>query len=129
MAAGENLFSSQDVKNLLAFGGMQPARDIFQMDAGLSYGLTEYGRMIAMMEARGFDRAFAHPHGGHLINLHIVCGMNLGGCEAYPSVFQPFGGYSPDCVIANGFVSPGQSAGFGLEAKPELKAHIDQLLA
>jgi len=83
-----------DVKNLLNFGGLRPGLDIFQMDAGLSYGLTEYGRMIALLEKCGFDRKFAFPHGGHLINLHIASGLNLGGCEAYPGVFQPFGGVS-----------------------------------
>jgi L-alanine-DL-glutamate epimerase-like enolase superfamily enzyme len=129
IATGENLFSRQDVKNLLTYAGMRPGRDIFQMDAGLSYGLGEYGRIIALVEDYGFDRAFVYPHGGHLINLHIVCGMNLGGCEAYPSVFQPFGGYSPDCRVADGAISPADHPGFGLEAKPELRPYIEQLCA
>jgi L-alanine-DL-glutamate epimerase-like enolase superfamily enzyme len=129
IATGENLFSSQDVKNLLNFGGMRPGRDIFQMDAGLSYGLTEFGRIIALLEQHGFDRSFSYPHGGHLINLHIACGMNLGGCEAYPSVFQPFGGYSPECRVADGYITPGDLPGFGLEAKPELKPFIQKLSA
>jgi L-alanine-DL-glutamate epimerase-like enolase superfamily enzyme len=118
IATGENLFSRQDVNNLLSYAGMRRGRDIFQMDAGLSYGLCEYGAIIDLVESYGY-----------LINLHIVCGMNLGGCEAYPAVFQPFGGYSPDCRIADGFISPGDRPGFGLEAKPELKPYIDQLCA
>jgi L-alanine-DL-glutamate epimerase-like enolase superfamily enzyme len=127
IATGENLFSVQDVKNLLEFSGMRPARDIFQMDAGLSYGLGEFGRIIDMMESYGFGRDFSFPHGGHLINLHIACGMNLGGCEAYPNVFQPFGGYSPECKIEGGFVTPSDKPGFGLEAKPELKSAIEKI--
>jgi L-alanine-DL-glutamate epimerase-like enolase superfamily enzyme len=127
IATGENLFSLQDVKNLLEFAGMRPARDIFQMDAGLSYGLGEFGRIIALMENYGFSRDFSFPHGGHLINLHIACGMNLGGCEAYPNVFQPFGGYSPECRIEGGFVAPSDRPGFGLEAKPELKPIIEKI--
>jgi D(-)-tartrate dehydratase len=47
--------------------------------------------------------------------------MNLGGCEAYPGVFQPFGGYSSECCIENGTVSPGERDGFGLEDKIELQ--------
>ena len=93
LATGENLFSVQDVRNLLTFGGIRPGRDVLQMDAGLSYGLTEYARMIEAMEAHGIDRSQAFPHGGHLINLHIAAGLGLGGCEAYPGVFEPFGGY------------------------------------
>ena len=127
IATGENLFSIQDVKNLLEFAGLRQARDIFQMDAGLSYGLGEFGRIIDLLESYGFSRAFSFPHGGHLINLHIACGMNLGGCEAYPNVFQPFGGYSPECKIEGGFVIPSDRPGFGLEAKPELKPIIEKL--
>ncbi len=129
IATGENLFSAQDVRNLLSYAGMRRGKDVFQMDAGLSYGLTEFGRIIKLMEEYGFDRRFAYPHGGHLINLHIVCGMGLGGCEAYPSVFQPFGGYSPQCQVTEGYIAPADLPGFGLEAKPELKPYIDQLSA
>ena len=51
VATGENLFSVPDVKNLARYGGMRPRRDIFQMDAGLSYGLVEYSRMLDALEA------------------------------------------------------------------------------
>ena len=128
VATGENLFSCADVRNLLHFGGMRPGVDVFQMDAGLSYGLTEYPQMLALMEAAGFDRRQAHPHGGHLINLHIGAGLGLGGCEAYPGVFQPFGGYPPGCMLGNGRVRPTSAPGFGLEEKPELAPVLRQLL-
>ncbi|MGB3424311.1 MAG: enolase C-terminal domain-like protein [Castellaniella sp.] len=128
IATGENLFSYQDVRNLLNFGGMRAGRDIFQMDAGLSYGLTEYGRIIELLEGRGFQRSQVYPHGGHLINLHIVVGLGLGGCEAYPGVFQPFGGYPPTCRVIDGTVMPSEAPGFGLEEKPEIAAAITQLL-
>jgi L-alanine-DL-glutamate epimerase-like enolase superfamily enzyme len=129
VATGENLFSAIDVKNLMLFGGMRPRRDVFQMDAGLSYGLTEYARMIDLLESGGFDRRFAHPHGGHLINLHIAAGLELGGCEAYPGVFQPFGGYPSGCALGGGFVRPTDAPGFGLEEKAELAPVIAQISA
>ncbi|TYB45462.1 enolase C-terminal domain-like protein [Actinomadura chibensis] len=129
IATGENLFSVQDVKNLLNFGGVRADRDVFQMDAGLSYGLTEYARMIALMEERGIDRGAAFPHGGHMINLHIVTGLGLGGCEAYPGVFQPFGGYAPGCRLADGRIHPADDPGFGLEAKPGLAEQIAKLVS
>lgn len=127
VATGENLFSVPDVNNLLLFGGMRPGRDVFQMDPGLSYGLLEYGRMLALMESHGFSRADAHPHGGHLINLHIAVGLGLGGCEAYPGVFQPFGGYPAGCAVGGGLVMPTAAPGFGLEEKAELLPFIRQL--
>ncbi|CAN5322858.1 mandelate racemase/muconate lactonizing enzyme family protein [soil metagenome] len=128
IATGENLFSFEDSRNLLNFGGMRAGRDIFQMDAGLAYGLTEYARIIDLLEARGFQRAQAYPHGGHLINLHIAVGMALGGCEAYPGVFQPFGGYSPECVLNGSRISPSDVAGFGLDQKRELVPFIERLV-
>lgn len=127
VATGENLFSLQDVRNLIRFGGLRPGKDILQMDAGLSYGLTEYARMIEYIEAEGFSRAQAFPHGGHLINLHIAAGLGLGGCEAYPGVFQPFGGYPAACDVGNGVVWPTDAPGFGLELKTELTPYISQL--
>ncbi|MES2399258.1 MAG: mandelate racemase/muconate lactonizing enzyme family protein [Pseudomonadota bacterium] len=129
VATGENLFSLPDVNNLLLFGGMRPGRDVFQMDPGLSYGLLEYGRMLSRMETGGFSRDQAHPHGGHLINLHIAVGLGLGGCEAYPGVFQPFGGYPTGCAVGGGLVRPTDAPGFGLEEKTELPPFISQLTA
>jgi L-alanine-DL-glutamate epimerase-like enolase superfamily enzyme len=128
VATGENLFSAIDSLNLVRFGGMRPGRDVFQMDPGLSYGITEYARILQVLESHGFDRRQAVPHGGHLINLHVVVGLGLGACEAYPGVFQPFGGYSAQCRISNARVWPSEAAGFGLEEKLELAEVIRRLL-
>lgn len=127
LATGENLFSVPDVKNLLDFGGLRPDRDLLQMDAGLSYGLTEYTQMIDLMETAGFPRSAAVPHGGHLINLHIVTGLELGGCEAYPGVFEPFGGYSEQCLLSDGLIHPSDAPGFGLEQKKGLDSWIKEV--
>jgi L-alanine-DL-glutamate epimerase-like enolase superfamily enzyme len=127
MATGENLFSVPDTVNLARFAGMRPGKDIFQMDPGLAYGLTEYSRMLSVLEGHGYDRAQCFPHGGHLINLHIAVGLGLGGCEAYPGVFQPFGGYPAGCALGGGQVRTTDAPGFGLEEKPELQPFIAQL--
>ena len=128
IATGENLFSAADVQNLVRYGGMRSAQDIYQMDAGLSYGLTEYARMLDVLESAGFDRAQCFPHGGHLINLHIAIGLELGGCEAYPDVFSPLGGFSDACTVAGGVVTASEASGFGLEEKRELSDPLAQLL-
>lgn len=129
IATGENLFSLPDTANLVRFGGMRPGRDVFQMDPGLAYGLTEYARMLALLEEHGFDRAQCFPHGGHLINLHIAVGLGLGGCEAYPGVFQPFGGYPPSCALGGGTVRTTDAPGFGLEQKLELQPFLAEITA
>ncbi len=127
LATGENLFSAQDTRNLLRYGGLQPGRDVFQMDAGLSYGLTEYLKILELLKTAGFSRSQCFPHGGHLINLHIAAGLGLGGCEAYPGVFNPFGGFSPACAYSDGKVKPSEAPGFGLEEKPELQPWLEKL--
>lgn len=127
IATGENLFSSQDVLNLVRFGGMRPGHDIFQMEAGLSYGLTDYLKTLAILEQHGYSRLQVLPHGGHLINLHIVTALGLGGCEVYPGVFQPFGGYPAECLLGHGLAAPTDAAGFGLDQKPELRPWLGEL--
>lgn len=129
LATGENLFSLPDVSNLVHFGGMRRGLDFFQMDPALSYGITEFARMLALLERRGYSRREVHPHGGHLLALHIVVGFGLGGSEAYPGVFAPVGGFSPGCRVDGGTVAPTQAPGFGLEEKPDLWPHIAALLS
>jgi D(-)-tartrate dehydratase len=118
----------RDVDNLMRYGGMRPGRDLFQMDPALSYGLGEFGRMVAALELAGYSRRQIFPHGGHMIALHIVVGLGLGGSEAYPGVFAPVGGFGADCTLDEGGVAPGSGAGFGLEQKPDLARHIAELL-
>lgn len=79
MATGENLFSMQDARNLIRYGGMHPGTDILQFDPALSYGLVEYLRTIDMLETNGWSRTDCVPHGGHLFALHIAAGLGLGG--------------------------------------------------
>jgi len=129
LATGENLFSHQDVKNLVLFGGIRPNLDIFQMDPGLSYGITEFVKMLHELESRGFSRRFAFPHGGQLMGLHVVSGLGLGGCETYPSIFQPMGGFADDMKFENGQVLTPDTPGFGFERKSNLINEFVKLVA
>src|SRR6201996_5892940 len=52
MATGENLFSHQDARNLLRYGGMRADRDWLQFDCALSYGLCEYLRTLEVIRTR-----------------------------------------------------------------------------
>ena len=59
MATGENLFSHQDARNLLRYGGMRSDRDWLQFDCALSYGLCEYQRTLEVLKAQAGRRAAA----------------------------------------------------------------------
>ena len=61
MATGENLFSHQDARNLLRYGGMRPDRDWLQFDCALSYGLCEYQRTLEVLEGRRLVAQPLHP--------------------------------------------------------------------
>ena len=54
LATGENLFSTQDVENLVRFGGLRPDRnDVIQVDPPQAYGIVQYARTVAMAERHG----------------------------------------------------------------------------
>ena len=55
VASGENLFSMQDARNLIRYGGMRPDRDWLQFDPALSYGLVEFLRTLAMLRENGWS--------------------------------------------------------------------------
>ncbi len=105
MATGENLFSHQDARNLIRYGGMRPDRDWLQFDCALSYGLCEYQRTLAMLKDAGWSWKRCMPHGGHQMSLAIAAGLGLGGNESYPDVFQPYGGFPDGTRVENSFVT------------------------
>ncbi len=120
MATGENLFSHQDARNLIRYGGMRPDRDWLQFDCALSYGLVEYLRTLEMLQQHGWSTRRVVPHGGHQMSLNIAAGLHLGGNESYPGVFQPFGGFADNIEIKNGFVGLPNVPGVGFETRAEL---------
>ena len=120
LATGENLFSMQDARNLVRYGGMRPDRDWLQFDCALSYGLVEYLRTLAMLKAHGWSARRCIPHGGHQMSLNIAAGLGLGGNESYPNVFQPFGGFADNVPVENGYVRMPDTPGIGFEAKSNL---------
>ena len=120
MATGENLFSHQDARNLLRYGGMRPDRDWLQFDCALSYGLVEYLRTLEVLRQFGWSPSRCIPHGGHQMSLMIAAGLGLGGNESYPDLFQPYGGFPDGVRVENGHVVMPELPGIGFEGKSDL---------
>ncbi len=120
MATGENLFSMQDARNLIRYGGMRADRDWLQFDCALSYGLVEYLRTLDMLREHGWSPSRCIPHGGHQMSLAIAAGLGLGGNESYPDLFQPFGGFPDGVRVENGYVTLPALPGIGFEGKADL---------
>ena len=98
---------------------MRPDRDFIQIDPALTYGLTEYRRVLDVLDQHGWSTRRCIPHGGHQFSLHIAAGLHLGGNESYPGEFQPTGGFTDDAVVRDSRVAPKDLPGIGLEGKAE----------
>ncbi len=129
IGTGENLFSTQDVRNLITFGGLRADRDIIQTDVPQSYGIAQFAQTLDMMKARGWSPQSVFPHGGNQMTLHIVGGFGLGGCEAYPGVFGMFAGFADDARVEDGWLKLPDRPGIGFEAQNALYAEMCRLIA
>jgi L-alanine-DL-glutamate epimerase-like enolase superfamily enzyme len=120
MATGENLFSHQDARNLLRYGGMRSDRDYLQFDCALSYGLCEYKRTLDVLKVAGWSPSRCIPHGGHQMSLNIAAGLGLGGNESYPDLFQPYGGFPDGVRVEDSHIVMPDIPGIGFEGKFDL---------
>jgi L-alanine-DL-glutamate epimerase-like enolase superfamily enzyme len=127
LATGENLYSTEDVQNLARFGGLRADRDFIQADPPQAYGITQYGKTVAMLEGQGWSRAQLFPHGGNQMSLAIAAGFGLGGAESYPGVFGPFGGFADDAEVENGFITLSNRPGIGFEGQAALYQLMQKL--
>lgn len=127
MATGENLFSHQDARNLLRYGGLRPDRDWLQFDCALSYGLCEYQRTLKALSAAGWSPGRCIPHGGHQMSLNIAAGLGLGGNESYPDLFQPYGGFPDGVTVEAGYITMPALPGIGFEGKSDLRREMQAL--
>ena len=124
MATGEDLFSMQDARNLIRYGGMRRDRDWLQFDCALSYGLVEYLRTLEMLREYDWSPKRCIPHGGHQMSLNIAAGLGLGGNESYPDLFQPYGGFPDGVRVENGYITMPDLPGIGFEGKSDLFAEM-----
>ena len=121
LSTGENLFSTQDVENLVRFGGLKPERDdVIQIDPPQAYGIVQYARTLDVLARHGWPRSVLFPHGGNQMSLAIAAGFGLGGAESYPGVFGDFGGFADDARIEKGFISLSDRPGIGFEGQTRL---------
>jgi L-alanine-DL-glutamate epimerase-like enolase superfamily enzyme len=73
-----------------------------------------------MMKEHGWPPRRFIPHGGNLLALALAGALNLGGCESYPGLFQPFGGFADDTPIEDGYLTLPDAPGIGFERKAAL---------
>jgi D(-)-tartrate dehydratase len=130
LSAGENLFSTQDVENLVRFGGLKAERnDVIQIDPPQAYGIVQYARTLDMLADHQWPRNLLFPHGGNQMSLAIAAGFGLGGAESYPGVFGDFGGFADDAELDDGYLSLSDRPGIGFEGQARLYRIMRELAA
>lgn len=130
LATGENLFSTQDVRNLVRHGGLRPGHDVIQSDPPQSYGIVMLSRTLAMLAEHGWTPDDVMPHGGNQMSLHIAAGLGLGLCESYPNTFGMFSGFADDAEIVDGYLTlDPERPGIGFEAQADLYKVMSELAA
>src|SRR6187431_1179012 len=72
LATGENLYSTQDVENLVRFGGFRPGRDVIQIDPPQAYGIGQYAKTLDMLAEHSWPRSAMFPHGGNQMSLAMA---------------------------------------------------------
>jgi D(-)-tartrate dehydratase len=130
LSTGENLFSTQDVENLVRFGGLKSQRrDVIQIDPPQAYGIVQYARTLDALARHGWPRSLLFPHGGNQMSLAIAAGCGLGGAESYPGVFGDFGGFADDAKLENGYLTLSDRPGIGFEGQARLYKIMRDLAA
>ncbi|MFZ3361314.1 MAG: enolase C-terminal domain-like protein [Xanthobacteraceae bacterium] len=130
LSTGENLYSTQDVENLVRFGGLKPARrDVIQVDPPQAYGIVQYSRTLDMLARHQWPRSLLFPHGGNQMSLAIAAGFGLGGAESYPGVFGDFGGFADDAKLDGGYLALSDRPGIGFEGQARLYRIMKDLAA
>jgi L-alanine-DL-glutamate epimerase-like enolase superfamily enzyme len=115
LAVGENLFSVDDARNLLRYGGLRRDRDLLQFDISLGYGIVEYRRILADLAEQGWQRSQCAPHAGHLLAFNAVAGLGLGLAEAAMDTTSLFGRLTSGIEIAEGTARLPEAVGTGFE--------------
>ncbi|WP_109466652.1 enolase C-terminal domain-like protein [Albibacillus kandeliae] len=129
LAVGENLFSFDDARNLLRYGGLRADRDLLQFDISASYGIVEYRRILDLFAGAGWQRGAFAPHAGHLLAMHTAAGLGLGLAEVAISTASLFGQITAQVPIADGIATLPSEPGVGFEQLPVFEQLFGKVLA
>ena len=129
LATGENLFSTIDGKQPAALRRAQVGPRLGAARSGAQ--LWSY-RIPALHRQRrkpcGWPRRRLIPHGGHQLGLNMAAGLQLGGTESYPGVFQPYGGFADTIPVVDGYTRPHETPGIGMELRATMFADMRKRL-
>ena len=127
MATGENLFSHQDARNLIRYGGDAARSRLAAIRLRAVLRAVRISADAGGAQDAGWSASRCIPHGGHQMSLNIAAGLGLGGNESYPDLFQPYGGFPDGVRVENGHITMPELPGIGFEGKSDLYAEMKAL--
>ena len=113
IAAGENEYTKYGFRDMINHRSV----DILQPDALIMGGVTEFMKVAALAQANDLDIA---PHGSQEVHIHLLAAIPNGLIlEFYRDTVNPMYGkiWKSELQIENGYVSPPNTPGLGLEPK------------
>lgn len=113
IAAGENEYTKYGFRDMINHRSV----DILQPDALIMGGVTEFMKVAALAQANDLDIA---PHGSQEVHIHLLAAIPNGLIlEFYRDTVNPMHGkiWKNELQIENGYVSPPNTPGLGLEPK------------
>ena len=113
IAAGENEYTKYGFRDMINHRSV----DILQPDALILGGVTEFMKVAALAQANDLDIA---PHGSQEVHIHLLAAIPNGLIlEFYRDTVNPMYGkiWKSELQIENGYVSPPNTPGLGLEPK------------
>ena len=130
MATGENLFSMQDARNLIRYGGMRPDRDWLQFDCALSLrpGRVPAHARRCCASTAGRPRAASRTAATRCRSTSRPAWASA-ATSRYPDLFQPFGGFPDGVRVEDGHVTMPELPGIGFEGKSDLYKVMRELAA
>ncbi len=128
VATGENLFSQEELRNLLRHGGFRSDLDYVQIDVPQSYGIQNCAESIDIMGQFGWKPDRLVPHGGNQMSLAVALGFGMKICESYPHVFGVFSGYADNARVENGYMPAPTLPGIGFEGQNDLFALFKSIM-
>jgi len=120
LSTGENLFSQQDVENLVRFGNLKPARrDVIQVDPPQAYGSRSMrARLPHWKNSSGRARAtFRMAATRCRSRSRRIQSRRRGKLSGRVRVFA---GFADDARIENGYISLSDRPGIGFEGQAAL---------
>ena len=77
-------------------------------------------RLLDVLKQFGWLPSRCIPHGGHQMSLNIAAGLELGGNESYPDMFQPYGGFPDSLRVEDRHIVITELPGIGFASKSDL---------